>query len=407
MSVNIVHVSISDALGGAAIAAGRLHRLMNNDKRLSSKMLVLIKNSDDVLTLQLSFYARQKARVSNLINNQIGRIKTSYGLFSFSLFGNNLNENDLVKEADIIYIHWINNGMLSWDSIEKLFKLGKPVFLFSHDMWYFTGGCHQSNGCDQYKVSCNSCKFFKDPFLQKVVSSRYLKKKSAYAKYSNVHHILPSTLFYNMALESGIIPENNVHYISNILDSDKFIPPKKQGHKKIRVLYGAMGGKTNPYKGWEHFMYLIQNIEESVLETIEVYLFGYDFTETEIKELPIEVKSYGMVYSEDEMVEIYQNTDVFIFPSLQESFGQTLFEAMACGAVPIAYNVGAASDLIIHESNGYILPVGDKEQLVASFHKLVSVDDLTLMRERARKEIDENFSSKLLIEKHMKVLNIK
>ena len=48
----------------------------------------------------------------------------------------------LVQEADIIYIHWINGGFLTVKEIESILKLGKPTFIFLHDMWLLTGGCH-------------------------------------------------------------------------------------------------------------------------------------------------------------------------------------------------------------------------------------------------------------------------
>ena len=51
----------------------------------------------------------------------------------------------ILKEADIINLHWINGGFLSLKSLEKLSELNKPVVWTLHDMWAFTGGCHYNS----------------------------------------------------------------------------------------------------------------------------------------------------------------------------------------------------------------------------------------------------------------------
>ncbi len=58
-----------------------------------------------------------------------------------------LSNNDLVKEADVINLHWINEGFLSLKSILLLAALKKPLVFTLHDMWAFTGGCHYSGDC--------------------------------------------------------------------------------------------------------------------------------------------------------------------------------------------------------------------------------------------------------------------
>ncbi|MBA6156290.1 glycosyltransferase [Tenacibaculum sp. S7007] len=406
--MRVLHVSVSDGLGGAAIAAKRLSELMNKYGGVNSNMLVLIKNTNSEEVKPVTKLQFTCARVNNKINNTLTKKKKCYGLFSFAYLGLDLSKHELVKKADVIYIHWVNNGMMSWKGIEKIILLQKPVFLFNHDMWYFTGGCHQSNGCEQFKFGCPSCVFFETIQMKNIVRERFLKKKNTYENHINVHHIFPSTIFYTMGLESNILNKKNIHYIPNILDTSKFIPIKEENkNKKIKVLYGAMGGKTNLYKGWSHFRYLLNTMEQEVLENVEFLLFGYDFDQEELNELKVNVKSYGMVNSEEKMIEVYQNADVFIFPSLQESFGQTLFEAMSCGVIPVAYDVGAARDLIIHKFNGYLLSVGDKKGLVKSVYDLIKKDNLSQMKKRVRSHIEKNFLSESLVQKHVQLLKIK
>ena len=50
---------------------------------------------------------------------------------------------------------------------------------------------------------------------------------------------------------------------------------------------------------------------------------------------------------------------VLLMPSEMESFGLAALEAMACGVVPVATRVGGVPELITHEEDGFLEPVGD------------------------------------------------
>ncbi len=400
--IQVLHISISDGGGGAAIAAFRLHQLFNkNSSVINSKMLVLVKKTIDDSIHKLNFFQRQIARIGNILNNFLGRFYSRNDLFSFDLFGANINNHKLIKKADVLYIHWINNGMLDLRKIEKIFSLNKPVILFSHDMWYFSGGCHVSRECTNYLKDCKECPYFKSILLKSLIHKNFRTKKRMYQK-MNLRLVLPSSNYYEKALRSEIIEVNKMKFIPNVLDIEFFTPPTNNFHNKIRVLFGAFGGKENPYKGWDDFVYFVNEINQKFIDQIEIFLFGYEFSQQELLDLPFIAKSYGVV-SQQEIVEIYHNADVFIFPSVQESFGQTLVEAMSCGVVPIAYNAGIASDVIENKKNGFIVNVGEKEKLVESFEALLKIG-LASMKIEARKTIEKEFSHEKLFKQHLTLI---
>ena len=57
------------------------------------------------------------------------------------------------QQADVIHLHWINQGMLSLKNIEKILASGKPVVWTMHDMWPCTGICHHARECTLVKLS--------------------------------------------------------------------------------------------------------------------------------------------------------------------------------------------------------------------------------------------------------------
>lgn len=56
-----------------------------------------------------------------------------------------------------------------------------------------------------------------------------------------------------------------------------------------------------------------------------------------------------------ELAEFYANADVFVFPSLTDTFGIVMLEALSCGTPVIAYKTAGALEVIQHGVNGFLL----------------------------------------------------
>jgi len=68
----------------------------------------------------------------------------------------------------------------------------------------------------------------------------------------------------------------------------------------------------------------------------------------------------------------YASADLFLFPSLTETFGNVVPEAMASGLAVLAYDYAAAAQLIRHEHNGLLAPFDDARAFAAQAERLVA-----------------------------------
>jgi glycosyltransferase involved in cell wall biosynthesis len=81
----------------------------------------------------------------------------------------------------------------------------------------------------------------------------------------------------------------------------------------------------------------------------------------------------GFVPAED-LPALYHAADAFVMPSLEEGFGMTAVEALACGTPVVGTRVGAIPDIVSEGSTGYLTAPGDVEELVDALDSVLSAD---------------------------------
>ena len=394
--MEIVTISTADNLGGAGRATYRLHQGL---KRIgvSNKMIVQVKNSDDA---DVTGPKNNLQKIQSYLNPYFdllflkfytSRQKTTFSTAWFPSFG--------VRKAnniyhDIIHLHWISSGFIR---IEEITKFTKPIIWTLHDMWAFTGGCHYTGGCDRYQSSCGRCPQLGSTKLYDLSYINWKRKKKIFQKI-NFTVVADSEWLAECAMKSSLLRNTDVRVIHYGLDTDTYRLTDKHiareilslpKNKKI-VLFGALRSTTDKRKGYDYLLKAIKAL--SLGQKAEIVIFGAG----EPSNPPaFGMKSHFVGHLSDDisLALLYAAADVMVVPSIQEAFGQTAMEAMACGTPVVAFNIGGLVDQIDHKKNGYLANERDAEDLTRGIEWILSngkrYNDLSRM---ARKKVESKFT---------------
>lgn len=343
--MKIVHVNATDRRGGAAIA------MMRHNEALCragyDSQIVVANGYSGIYRILRSLYYRINIKKENALNSKAN--------FSLMNYGMPIHKHPKVREADVIFLHWVCANSLSIDGVEKILKLGKPTFWYMHDMFPFTGGCHYALDCNGYIKDCSNCPQIQNQTYKGVASKQLLSKIAHWGKYSNLEFISPSTWEADCARKSTICQGHEIHIAPNVIDTDVYHPIESTKEKyglnpnKKTILFGATR-INSPYKGAQFAHDCLKLLDPNKYEGLVIGNADTDF----ISDLPIKVVQTGFLYNDEDIVRAYNACDTFIMTSIAESFGQVVAEAMACGKPCVGFPTGGVTDLIKHKDNGYL-----------------------------------------------------
>lgn len=395
----VVHIQTHNSSSGNA--AFRLHKALL-EGGVDSSMLSLtsetaIDKRVDKLQLRSSFKALINGR---LLSRKLRKMDNGFGMFSSPILGNNIVNHEMIKKADIIYLHWILGGFLNFKNIEALAKLNKPIIVFMHDMWTITGGCHYSFSCENYKTDCSSCQMFPNGGSN-IPIKQFKKKLKLYNTYKNLHFLSPSTWLFDLANQSKLTEGKDIVKIPNFVDRKPFKPVDQKSARKILelnttgtiILFGAASPQS-PYKGWNYLIESLKHLKTLTNTTdITVAIFGSDFDEKVATAVPFKTKFLGRLRDEYSTATAYNAADVFVAPSLAETFGLVVLEAIRCETPVAAFDTGGISDIIDHKKNGYLAKYKDAEDLAKGIEFCLS--------QKLKVEASPDFDTGLIINQHI------
>ncbi|MCK4912325.1 MAG: glycosyltransferase family 4 protein [Candidatus Omnitrophica bacterium] len=302
-------------------------------------------------------------------------------------FGSFLEDN----KPDIVHVH--NMHYFSQGHIKALEELSKkrdiPLILTAHNVW--------------------------DDILFLELTHRI-----EWDKIIAVSHFIKKEII-------GIgIDDKKITVVHHGVDQDRFVPGVET--KSILEKYPQLKGKKIVFhpariglaKGCD-FSIKAMNIVRQKDPSIMLVLAGskniIDWGDTQQKDIAYLVdliKHFGMednvlidMYTLDEVKELYEISDICLYPSsAPEPFGLTMLEAMAMAKPMIVTNMGGMPEIIKHGINGFVIPVRDFEAMAAKICQLL---EDTKLRERfgytGREMVESQYTKEKVTQETLGVYN--
>ena len=410
----VLIVNTSERTGGAAIAASRLLSALNKNG-VMAEMLVRDKQTSNKAVNSIGKKWRMAARFiweRLVIFAASGFSKKNVWQVDIANVGTDITKTKAFKQADVIHLHWINQGFLSVKGLRNILSSKKKVVVTMHDMWYFTGICHYAGECEKYKTQCADCPLMKKRVLWKDYAKSLFKRKYAIYGSSDITFVGCSKWMTDIAASSALTKGHKVINIPNAIDTDQFTPlPKEAARDHIRlpkhgtfILFGSQR-ITDPRKGFRYLVDACNYINEhypQLAQKITVVVVGGNSKDV-ASSVPMKVVPVDYLTDELSMISLYNAVDLYVTPSLQDNLPNTIMEAMACGTPCVGFNVGGIPEMIDHQTTGYVAEYKNSQDFAEGIAWCLSADRYDQLCEASRKKVENTYAEKLVAARYRNI----
>lgn len=283
---------------------------------------------------------------------------------------NYVNTKKIIKKIDeikpdIVHLHNIHGYYVNFIKLISFLKsINVKIVWLLHDTWLISGSSADRGGIEY--------NWEKEPNLKhlKEISREYPKHipnsviqghknyqiKKELLTNSNISFITPSKWLADI-IKNSFLKKNNIVTIHNGINTNQFdiLNFKRESNQK-KIL--GVANIWEDSKGLKYFNKLANDLEENY----SITLVGV--TQEQAKRLNPKISIIQRTNSIQELVEIYNKSDIFVNPTMYDNFPTVNIEAQACGTPVITFNTGGSGESVIDGVTGKIIPSGDYNYLL-------------------------------------------
>ena len=385
--MKILHLATHDNFGGAARAAYRQHVALRQ-YGVDSRMLVRHKHSNDAdvkvyLGDRVFFHRASRVLRRTWIDHQEKRSRRFGGMVVCGLTDPRAdllrNIGPEISEADVINIHKVQH-FVDLPALFQHLAPSKPVVITLHDLSPITGGCDYPGSCHRFQAMCGCCPIMDSHRAGDYSHRIFRMKEMAYSRPLRERLVFVANSVWSgeKAKLSALTKGRRVEVIHYGLDQSVYSPRKRREAREALgiaaeepVLCFGAHDLGLPHKGAHYLQEALVNVR--CQRPIRLLTMGAGHFEAGPGYLHTH---FGQIESDELQTLLYRAADVLVIPSLEEAFGQSALEALACGAVVAGFRVGGIPDIVKCGLNGLLVEREDTQALSKAIQKLLEDEPL-------------------------------
>ncbi|MEO8414420.1 MAG: glycosyltransferase [Ginsengibacter sp.] len=304
----------------------------------------------------------------------------------------NVLENPIIKEADIIHLHWVSK-MLDFPSF--FVNNRKPVIWTLHDMNAFQGLFH-------YKEDEIRNKIIAEKLDRRILA---IKEKVIQKRKSKLIVVTPSRWLLEKAMASKAFTGTSGYSIPNPVSTEIFRPSlnvELRDSLKIppgNIVFLFVAERIENYrKGFDLLLWALKNLKHKQITLLIIgSTHNLDILETDIRLL-------GVVNDNVLLRDYYSIADAFIIPSREDNLPNVMLESLACGTPVIGFSVGGIKEHIVDYETGLLAMELNSQSLASAIESFCKNKDL-FIRGNIRNYAEEHFNENMIAKKYIDVYN--
>lgn len=185
------------------------------------------------------------------------------------------------------------------------------------------------------------------------------------------------------------LPEEKIWRRPNAVDIDKFRPAAVADNREILNILFC--GRLERQKGTDILIKAWRLLPESVSQKAQLILAGSGKWEQDLRKEAEDMKNVQFIgaVKRENILDQYQQADIYVHPSRFEGMSNAMLEALACGLPMIATSIDGSKELVFPEKNGLLVPPEDPVALADALERMILDSDMRVAMGKASRSIAE------------------
>lgn len=312
-------------------------------------------------------------------------------------------------QPDVVVLNNLHANYIHLPMLLKyLARKDIPTVAVLHDCWFYTGKCcyYTAEGCEKWKTRCGKCpakKQYNKSWIFDFSSKMHKDRIKLFGAIPRLGVVAVSDWLCDQAKQSPVFAgAKEITRIYNWIDTDVFAPAdctelRKELKLEDKKILLAVAAVWETRKGLDALL----SIAERLAENEQLIIVGGLKNNTN---LSANILHIDRTESREVLVQYYSMADVFLQPSLEETFGKVTAEALSCGTPVVCFDSTANSELIGSRC-GAAVPAGNIDAMLYEMRKILAQGKGNYT-EFCRAFVLDNFCMERIFQQYFRLLTV-